>query len=78
MVTSASPSSPEPEWTLNGPSNRNHVEANTEEKEWMRVKPGPSQEIMVREIEATENRKMKYDQIQEWNPTLTRFFSRRQ
>jgi len=77
MVPPAAPPSPEPEWTLEGPSNSDQVETDTEEEEWMRVNPGPSQEEMVRQIRATDKGKMKYDQMQEWNPTLTRILKRR-
>jgi len=42
MVPSAAPPSLEPEWTLEGQSNRDQVETNTEEEEWMRVNRGPS------------------------------------
>jgi len=48
MVSPAAPASPESEWTLEGPANSDQVETDTEEEEWMRVKPGPSQEEMVR------------------------------
>jgi len=48
MAPPAATPSPELEWTLEGPSNSDQVETNTEEEEWMRVNPGPSQEEMVR------------------------------
>jgi len=78
MAPPAAPPSPEPEWTLEGPSNSVQVETDTEEEEWMRVNPGPSQEEIVRQLRATEKGKMKYDQMQEWNPTLTGILRRRQ
>jgi len=78
MVPPAAPPSPEPEWTLEGPSNSDQVETDTEEEEWLRVNPGPSQEEMVRQIRATDKGKMKYDQMQEWNPTLAGILRRRQ
>jgi len=78
MVHPAAPPSPEPEWTLEGPSNSNQLETNTEEEEWMRVNPVPSQEEMVRQSRATDKGKMKYDQMQEWNPTVTGILGRRQ
>jgi len=77
MVPPAAPPSPEPKWTLEGPSNSDQVESDTGEEEWIRVNPGPSQEEMVRQIRATNKGKMKYDQMQEWNPTLTRILRRR-
>jgi len=58
MVPPATPPSPEPEWTLEGPSNSDQVETDTEEQEWMRVNPGPRQEEMVRQIRATDKGKM--------------------
>jgi len=61
MVPPAAPASPEPEWTLEGPSNSDQVETHTEEEEWMRVNPGPSQEEIVTQIRATDKGKMKYD-----------------
>jgi len=33
---------------------------------------------MVRQIRVTDKGKMKYDQMQEWNPTLTGILRRRQ
>jgi len=54
MAPPAAPASPESEWTLEGPSNSDQVETDTEEEEWMRVNPGPSQEEMVRQIRATD------------------------
>jgi len=54
------------------------VETDSEEEDWMRVNPGPSREEMVRQIRATDKGKMKYDQMQEWNPTLTEILRRRQ
>jgi len=78
MVPPAAPPSPEPEWTLEGPSNSEQVETDSEEEEWMRVNPGPSQYEMVRQIMTTDKGKMTYDQMQEWNPTLTRILRRRQ
>jgi len=78
MVTAAAPPSPESEWTLEGPSNSDQVETDTEEEEWMRVNPGTSQEEIMRQIRATDKGKMKYDQKQEWNPTLTGILRRRQ
>jgi len=78
MVPPTASPSPEPEWTLEGPSNSNQVETETEEEEWMRVNPEPSQEEMVRQIRATDKGKMKYDQMQEWNPTLSGILRRRQ
>jgi len=78
MDPPAAPPSPEPEWTLEGPSICNQVETDTEKEEWMRVNPEPSQEEMVRQLNATDKGKMKYDQIQEWNPTLTGILERRQ
>jgi len=48
MVHPAAPASPESEWTLEGPANSDQMETNTEEEEWMRVNPGPTQEEMVR------------------------------
>jgi len=54
MVPPAAPPSPEPEWTLKGPSNSDQVETDTEVEGWMRVNPGPSQEEMVRQIRATD------------------------
>jgi len=77
MVPPAAPPSPEPEWTLEGPSKSDQVETGTEEEEWMRVNPGPSQEEMVRQIRTTDKGKMKYDQMQEWNPTLAGILKRR-
>jgi len=74
----AAPPSPELEWTLAGPANSDQVETDTEEEGWMRVNPGPAQEEMVKQIRATDKGKMKYDQMQEWNPTLTRILRRRQ
>jgi len=78
MVPPAAPPSPEAEWTLEGPSNSDQVQTDTEEEQWMRVNPGPSQEAMVRKIRATNKGKMKYDQMQEWNPTVTGILRRRQ
>jgi len=78
MAPPVAPPSPEPEWTLEGPLNSDQVETDTEGEESMRVNPGPSQEEMVRQIRATDKGKMKYDQLQEWNPTLTRMLRRRQ
>jgi len=78
MEPPAAPPFPEPEWTLEGPSNRDQVETDTEEEEWMRVNPGSSHEEMVKQIRATDKGKMKYDQMQEWNPTLTGILRRRQ
>jgi len=78
MVPPAAPASPESEWTLEGPTNSDQVETDSEEEDWMRVNPGPSQEEMVRQIRATDKGKMKYDQMQEWNPTLTGILRRRQ
>jgi len=78
MVSPAAPPSPEPKWILEGPSNSDQVETDTEEEEWMRVNPGPSQGEMVRQIRATGQGKMKYDQMQEWNPTLAGILRRRQ
>jgi len=54
------------------------VETDSEEEKWMRVNPGPSQEEMVRQIDATDKGKMKYNQMQEWNPTFPRILRRRQ
>jgi len=65
MVPPAAPPSPEPEWTLERPSNNDQVETDTEEEEWMTVNPGPSQEEMMRQIRATDKGKLKYDQMQE-------------
>jgi len=65
MLSPAAPASLEPKWTLEGPSNSYQVETDTEEEEWMKVNPGPSQEEMVRQIRATDKRKMQYDQMQE-------------
>jgi len=78
MASSAAPPSPEPEWTLKEPSNSDQVETDTEEEEKMRDNPVPSQEEMVGQIRATDEGKMKYDQMQEWNPTLTGILRRRQ
>jgi len=78
MVPPAAPASPESDWTLEGPSKSNQVETDTEEEDWMRVNPGPSQEEMVRQIRATDKGKIKYDQMQEWNSTLTGILRRRQ
>jgi len=78
MVAPAAPASPALESTLEGPSNSDQVETDTEEEDWMRGNPGPSQEEMVRHIKATDKGKMKYDQMQEWNPTLTGILRRRQ
>jgi len=44
----------------------------------MRVNPGSSQKEMVRQLRATNKGKIKYDQMQEWNPTLTGILRRRQ
>ena len=54
------------------------METDTEEVEWMRVNPGPSEEEMVKQIDATDKGKMKHDQMQEWNPTVARILRRRQ
>jgi len=78
MVPAAAPPSPEPEWTLEVPSKSDQVETETEQEEWMRVNPGPSQEEMVRQIRAPDKGKMKYNQMLEWNPTLTGILRRRQ
>jgi len=78
MVPPAEPPYPEQEWTLEGPSNSDQVETDTEEEEWMRVNPVASQKEMVRQIRATDKRKMKCNQMQEWNPTLTGIRRRRQ
>jgi len=37
MVPAAAPPSPEPEWTLEGPSNSDQVETDTEEEEWIEL-----------------------------------------
>jgi len=44
----------------------------------MRVNPRPSEEEMVRQITTTDKGKMKYEQMQEWNPILTGILGRRQ
>jgi len=44
MAPPAAPPSPEPEWTLEGLSNSDQVETDTEEEDWIRVNPVPSQE----------------------------------
>jgi len=78
IVPPAAPPSPELEYIVKGPSNSDQMETDTEEEEWMGVNPVPSQEQMVRQIKATNKGKMKYDQMQECNPTLARILRRRQ
>ena len=74
----AAPPSLEPECTLEWPSISDQVQTEIEEEEWMRGNPGHSQKKMVGQIGATNKGKMKYNQMQEWNPTLTGILRRRQ
>jgi len=61
MAPPATSPSPEPEWTLEGPSNSAQMETDTEEEGWMRINPRPSQKGKVRQIRATNKGKIKYD-----------------
>ena len=44
----------------------------------MNVNPRPSEEEIVRQPTATDKGEMKYNQMQQCNPTLTRILKRRQ
>jgi len=78
MAPPAPPPSQDPEWTFEGLKNSNQVETEIKEEEEMRDNPGPTLEEMFRQIRATKKWNIKYDQMQEGNPTLTGILRRRQ
>jgi len=77
IATPATPPSPEPEWIFEGLSNSDQMETDTEEEHWIGVNSRPSQEETVQQLKATDKGKKKYDQMQEWKPTLTGILRKR-